>query len=32
MRLVIPSGFSIAMGCQIVLASFFLSLLRMARR
>jgi hypothetical protein len=32
MRLVIPSGFSLALGCQIVLSAFFLSLLRMGRR
>jgi hypothetical protein len=32
MRIVIPSGLSLAMGCQLVLSSFFLSLLRMARR
>jgi hypothetical protein len=32
MRLVIPSGLSIALGCQIILSAFFLSLLRMARR
>lgn len=32
MRIVIPSGLSLAMGCQIVLSGFFLSLLRMGRR
>jgi len=32
MRVAIPSGFSLALGSQIVLSAFFLSLLRMARR
>jgi len=32
MRIVIPSGLSLALGFQIVLSSFFLSLLRMARK
>jgi glycosyltransferase involved in cell wall biosynthesis len=32
MRLAIPSGLSLALGCQVVLSSFFLSLLRMGRR
>jgi len=31
MRIVIPSGLSLALGCQLMLSSFFLSLLRMAR-
>ncbi len=32
MRLVIPSGLSLALGCQAALSSFFLSLLGMGRR
>jgi len=32
MRVVIPSGLSLALGCQIVLSGFFLSLLRMGRK
>lgn len=32
MRVAIPSGFSLALGSQIVLSAFFLSLLRMGRR
>jgi len=32
MRIAIPSGVSLALGCQVVLSSFFLSLLRMGRR
>jgi glycosyltransferase involved in cell wall biosynthesis len=32
MRIAIPSGLSLALGCQVVLSSFFLSLLRMSRR
>lgn len=32
LRLVIPSGLALALGCQTVLASFFLSLLGMGRR
>ena len=32
MRLAIPSGLSLALGCQLVLSAFFLSLLRMSRR
>ena len=32
MRLVIPSGLSLALGCQTMLSSFFLSLLGMGRR
>jgi glycosyltransferase involved in cell wall biosynthesis len=32
MRIAIPSGLFLALGSQIVLSSFFLSLLRMARR
>lgn len=32
MRVAIPSGLSLAMGCQLILSAFFLSLLRMARQ
>jgi hypothetical protein len=32
MRIVIPSGLALALGCQLMLSSFFLNLLRMARR
>jgi len=32
MRMAIPSGLSLALGCQVVLSGFFLSLLRMARK
>jgi len=32
MRLAIPSGFSLALGCQLILSAFFISLLRMARQ
>jgi glycosyltransferase involved in cell wall biosynthesis len=32
MRMAIPSGLSLALGCQVVLSAFFLSLLRMGRR
>jgi glycosyltransferase involved in cell wall biosynthesis len=32
MRIVIPSGLSLALGCQIILSAFFLSLLRMGRK
>jgi glycosyltransferase involved in cell wall biosynthesis len=32
MRIAIPSGLALALGCQIVLSGFFLSLLRMARK
>jgi len=32
MRVIIPSGLSLALGCQIILSGFFLSLLRMGRR
>lgn len=32
MRLVIPAGLSLALGCQIILSAFFLSLLRMGRK
>ncbi len=32
MRMAIPSGLALALGCQIVLSGFFLSLLRMARK
>ena len=32
MRVIIPSGMSLALGCEIILSSFFLSLLRMGRR
>ncbi len=32
MRIVIPSGLSLALGCQIILSAFFLSLLRMRRK
>ena len=32
MRMAIPSGLALALGCQIILSGFFLSLLRMARR
>jgi hypothetical protein len=32
MRVVIPSGLSLALGCQIILSAFFLSLLRMRRK
>jgi len=32
MRMAIPSGLSLALGCQLVLSGFFLSLLRMARK
>ena len=31
MRMAIPSGLSLALGCQVVLSGFFLSLLRMGR-
>ena len=32
MRMAIPSGLSLALGCQVVLSAFFLSLLRMGRK
>lgn len=32
MRVAIPSGLSLALGCQLILSAFFLSLLRMARK
>jgi len=32
MRVAIPSGLSLALGCQVILSAFFLSLLRMARK
>jgi len=32
MRIAIPSGLALAIGCQVMLSSFFLSLLRMARK
>lgn len=32
MRMAIPSGLSLALGCQIVFSGFFLSLLRMGRK
>jgi glycosyltransferase involved in cell wall biosynthesis len=32
MRVAIPSGLSLALGCQIILSAFFLSLLRMGRK
>jgi glycosyltransferase involved in cell wall biosynthesis len=32
MRIAIPSGLSLAVGCQVVLSAFFLSLLRMGRQ
>jgi glycosyltransferase involved in cell wall biosynthesis len=32
MRITIPAGLSLALGCQIMLSSFLLSLLRMARK
>ncbi|MGH9355282.1 MAG: glycosyltransferase family 2 protein, partial [Terriglobia bacterium] len=32
MRIAIPSGLSLAVGCQIILSGFFLSLLRLGRK
>lgn len=32
MRIVIPSGLALSLGCQIILSSFFLSVLRLGRR
>ncbi len=32
MRLVVPSGLAMCLGCQVVLSSFFLGFLRMGRR
>jgi glycosyltransferase involved in cell wall biosynthesis len=32
MRVAIPSGFSLALGCQLILSAFFMSLLRMGRK
>jgi hypothetical protein len=32
MRVAIPSGFSLALGCQLILSAFFMSLLKMGRQ
>lgn len=32
MRIVIPSGLALSLGCQIILSSFFLSVLRLGRK